>query len=271
MIEPQPLRPGKCVCLLVYALPGAGKTRLLGSADSALIIRPPTDHTDSISPPAAGIEEVVVEDHNQISELYEWGQQGGFAKYDWVGIDGITLLEEFGLDDVFQAAVDRKAERAEFGPDKGEYGINRSRLTKLLRDMVGLSKAGQFNLMVTAHVMEIYDHVKEQELWTPAFGSAKTTLSLKLCGYMNIVAYLQANEKEDEGRQEVLTVDAEGFVGKDQYNCFPALKSGRHGLVNPTMADVEAAIASKRKPARKRSTAATRAKPAARKRRRKAS
>ncbi len=241
---PRPVMPGIGVCLLLYGLPAVGKTRLIGSAGKVLIIHPPTDHTDSLNP-AAGAEEIIVDDHSGLLDVLQWGQQGGFEKYDWVATDGITLLEEHGLADVFAAEVERHPHRAEYGPDKGEYGRNRSRLMNHVRDMIGLAKSGMFNYVLTAHVMELHDPVNEREIWAPAFGSGNTQppLGLKLAAMFNIVAYMQAKEKEGSDRQEVLTVDSDGFVGKDQYNCFPKLKSGRHGFVNPTMQDIEAAIA----------------------------
>lgn len=239
-VKPQKLQRAKNIAMCIFGMPGAGKTRLLGSANSVLIVRPPTDHTDAITNPKA--EELVAHDHSELLEIFQWGQQGGFDAYEWVGLDGISLLEDHGLDDVFQAAIDRKPDRAEYGPDKGEYGVNRHRLTKNLRDMVGLAKDGHFNFLVTANVMEWYDPVREEDIWMPAYGSKKTNLSLKMCGMMNIVAYMAAIEEEGKDRKEVLTIDSEGFAGKDQLNCFPKLKSGRHGFINPTMSDIEAAI-----------------------------
>lgn len=243
---------GQRTCGLVYGLPGIGKTRLMGSGSkSTLILHPPTDHVDSI-PPDSEAEHVEVSDHAGLLEQFQALQQRADGyDHDVVVLDGITLMEEYGMDDVFQAAVDRNPHRAQFGWDKGEYGINRSRLTKWLRDMVGLSKSGQFDFWVTAHVMDWDDPVSGDSLWVPAFGSAKTNLSAKLCGYMNVVAYYGMSGKKGEENRTLL-VDADGFIGKDQYDCFPKLKSGRHGFVNPTLSDVEAAIAKGRPAARTR-------------------
>lgn len=236
----------------LYGLPGAGKTRLAGSSElPTLIIRPPTDHTDSIGA-KRNVHEVVLHDWNEQLEHFQWGQQGGYKDYDWVWIDSVTLFEEIGMDDVFQAAIDRAPHRAEHGPDKGEYGVNRQRLGKWMRDMLGLCKAGQFNFGFTAHVMDYDDPVKDVTMWVPQVGGYDGKLSMKLCGYTNILAYLSANDEDDKPRKEVLTVDGEGFAGKDQYHCFPELASGRHGFTNPTLTDIEAAIQKARKPARKR-------------------
>lgn len=126
---------------MLFGEPGSEKTRTLGTSNNILIIRPPTDQTRSIADPT-GVDEVVIHDWQEMNETFEWGQQGGFEKYDWVGLDSISLFQDHGLDDVFQDAIDRKPERAEYGPDKGEYGINMRRISKWVRDMYGLSDRG---------------------------------------------------------------------------------------------------------------------------------
>ena len=248
MKEPQPLTPGRTVIQGIYGLPGAGKTRLAGSsAYKTLIIRPPTDHTDSIGE-KDNIEEVVISDWSEQLEHFQWGQQGGYKQYTWVWLDGVTLFEEIGMDDVFGHVVMQKPHRAENGPDKGEYGVNRQRLGKWLRDMIGLSKEGHFNFGFTAHVMEYVDPVESETIWIPQVGDRDGKFAMKLCGYTNICAYLKASDEDKKPRKETLLVDGEGFIGKDQYNCFPKLKSGRHGFINPTLTDIEDAIASKKRP-----------------------
>ncbi len=261
----EPTRVGNqppCVQMMIYGLPGAGKTRLIGSGEG-LIIHPPTDHTSSIELPAS-VDEIEVSDWSQMLHVYQQLQQGNWT-YPWVWLDSITLFQEFGMDDVFQAAIDRNPHRAEFGWDKPEYGINHTRLGKWMRDMVGLSKAGMFNFGVTAHVMEFTDPVADEDVWAPLVQGGDGKMSMKVMGYMNIVAYLQEVKDDDGGSgQRLLLTDAKGFIGKDQTNTFPKLKSGRHGFVNPTMEDVEAALAKRattgsttkrrKRPAKRRAT-----------------
>lgn len=240
MTEPRPLSAASTTCMLVYGIAGAGKTRMIGTGPKTLILHPPTDHTESIEKPAT-VHEIVIPDHDELNATYKWGQQGGFKKYDWVWLDGISLMEDHGLDDVFAAAVARKSSRAEFGPDQGEYGINRTRLGTWVRNMVGLSKAGEFNFGVTANVMEVYDPVQEKDLWVPLFGSPKSTLHAKLCGYMNVVAYLAVVERDGKPTRRVLMTGARGFTGKDQYGAIDK-------MVDPTMPKVISAIKKARRP-----------------------
>lgn len=244
---------GRATCMCVYGMPGTGKTRLIGSSElPTLILHPPTDHIDSI-PSSSSADHIELQDHNDMNDVFMELQQDGadYTKYreGWVWLDGITLMEEYGMDDVFGAVIMKKPHRAEHGPDKGEYGVNRQRLQKWVRDMIGLSKAGQFNLGITAHPMMVEDPVTSEDIWVPQFGDTKGKLAFKLAGYMNIVAYYGTTAKKSEGDlQRTLLTDPDGFIGKDQYDIFPKLKSGRHGFVNPTMRDVDEALATKAKP-----------------------
>lgn len=253
--------------MLVYGVPGAGKTRLIGSAPRTLIIRPPMDHTDSIQDPG-NVQEMVVTDWSSMLEAFQFVQQGGHEEFDWVWLDSISLFQDMGLDDVMSDAIARKPMRAverggvmipEFGPDLQEYKVNMERLAKWVRDMSGMADSGLINFGITAHPFEWFDPVKDESVWAPWIQGRN--MSAKVCGYMNIVAYLEVVRKDEETFRVLLT-DAEGFVGKDQFDCFPELRSGKHGIVEPTMDKVVEAIGSSRnktarkKPARKKNTTA---------------
>lgn len=253
---------GKRACMLVMGMPGSGKTRFAGSSTKpTLILHPPTDHVDSI-PAGGNADHIELQDHNDMNDVFQELQQGGeeFKKYadGWVWLDGITLMEEYGMDDVFGAVVMKKPHRAEHGPDKGEYGVNRQRLTSWIRNMIGLAKAGQFNLGLTSHLMMVEDPVTSEDLWVPQFGDTKGKTAFKLAGYMNIVGYYVANEKDGVTTRKLLT-SSSGFVAKDQYDIFPKLKSGAHGLVNPTLEDVDKLLAKVQQPSRTRKRPAAKA------------
>lgn len=249
MPSPQKLTVGKCTTMMVYGVPGAGKTRLLGSGKRTLILRPPEDHTDSIEA-GADCEELVLEDWSGMFETFSWLQQGAHKDYDWVWLDSISLMQDRLLEDVLVDMMIRRPDLAmdkggvkvpEFGADKGEYKINFDRIAKWVRDMTGIAKAGAFNFGITAHPFEWYDPVREEEVWAPWIQGKN--MSPKISGYMNIIAFLQERKgDEDKPGQRILMIDAPGFVGKDQLDCIPELKSGRHGIIEPTMAKLEKAI-----------------------------
>jgi hypothetical protein len=222
----------------VFGVAGAGKTRLAGTGANSLIIHPPTDSTASIHE-SDNVDELVVEHHVDMADAFAYCQQGGADEYDWVWLDGITLWEDHGLDDVFQQVVDLKPQREAHGPDKGEYGVNRRRIMKWIRDMVGLAQAGHFNLGVTALPWNVYDPVREDDIWMPSVGPRDGSLSHKLCGYMNVVAYLRIVERDDKPATRKLYTQAPGFYGKDQIS--PDGES-LNGLPDPTMTSITAAL-----------------------------
>lgn len=270
MPKPQSLDRSKGIAMMVYGIPGSEKTRLLGSGKT-LIIRPPSEHTDSIDLPT-NCSEVVVQDWSDMFELFREIQQGMHRDYDWFGLDSITLAQEILLEDVLGDAIARKPTRAiqkggimipEHGADQGEYKVNMDRLSKWTRDMVALAKEGKFHFAMTAYPIEYWDPDIEKEVWAPDVRGKN--MIKKICGYMNTVAYLKKSKEKGE---VLLTVDKDGFIGKDQFNMFPKLKSGRHGLINPTLDDIEEAWAKTRKSSttRKRSRSKTSARKTTRRR-----
>jgi hypothetical protein len=267
MPQPQPLTVGKGKTLFVYGVPGAGKTTLVGTGAKTLILRPPDDNTDSI-PSDADCEEIVMEDWADMFETFAWLQQEGHKAYQWVWLDSISLMQDRLLESVLSDMLMRRPDLAmdkggrtdsdkhdadeiarwlelakqgikipEFGADKGDYKINFDRLAKWVRDMVGIAKAGAFNFGMTAHPFAEYDPVLSQDVWKPWIQGKK--MSDKIQGYFNTVAYLQ-EQKGDDG-QRVLYIDKPGFVGKDQLNAFPELKSGYHGIIDPSIPKLEKA------------------------------
>lgn len=261
-VEPQPLGRGKCPAVMLFGVPGSGKTRFIATGGHNLIIRPPSDHTDSIESDA-DVTELVVSDWARMLEVFQWGQQGGFNEFDWVWLDSISLIQDHLLEDVLADAIARKPARAmnkggvmvpEYGPDKGEYKINMERINKWVRDMVALAKEGRFCFGITGHPIEWYDPEKEKDVWAPWIQGKQ--MIPKICGFMNVVAYLSKVEREDKPPVSVLLTEADGFYGKDQFQAMPELKGGRRGMVSPTLDSFTDAIRKSRKtsPAAKKKT-----------------
>lgn len=234
----------KGICVMVFGVPGAGKTRFIGTGPKTLIIRPPVDHTDSIELPAE-VDEVVVTSWNEMLEVYQHLQQGGHKDYEWVWLDSISLLQDTTLDDIWRDTLARRPDRAAFGLDQGEYGRNMERLQRWTRDMHGLTDLGQINFGLTAHPFEWYDPVKEEDVWAPYIQGKN--MSPKICGYMHIVAYLAEVRRKDKPSRRVLMTSADGFVGKDQIGI-------PEKIADPTMPKLISEIGKTRRPPRRRPT-----------------
>jgi virulence-associated protein VagC len=228
-----------------FGVPGVGKTPLIGEAERTLIIRPPTDHTDSIQVPE-NVREIVIKNWSDQIEAFQFVHQEGWEEFDSVWIDSLSGWQDFGLRDVLEDAVIRNPSKrgiekggqiiAEFGPDQPEYGVNFSRITNWVQDMCGLASEGKINFGITCHPAEWYNPVAEETILAPWI-QGKGMIS-KICGYMNVITYMQEVQRENKPPQIQLLSSAPGFYGKDQYRAFPTLKSGKRGLLEPTMEKV---------------------------------
>lgn len=232
MSKPTQIKPvglGGNVKFLCYAAPGTGKTRLAGSSTKpTLIIRPPMDHTDSLATVGSSAEEWVIDSWAEMEEAYEYLKHEGERTYHWLALDSISIWQDSGLDDVFEDTVARKGpERAAFGPDKGEYGVNMHRLAKWVRHICALD----MNIMITAHPYQSEDD--EGDMLMMPYVQGKQ-MPEKICGYMNLVGYLKVHESEKRGKTRILLTDRAGkFYAKDQFDAF----GGK--VIEPTLDKIE--------------------------------
>ena len=248
-----PLGVNEKVRILTYAYPGRGKTVLASTSAElgrTLLIRSPVDHIPRRAL-ASGCEQALVHDWDEMYELLEYLRHEP-DQYEWVWLDSISLWQDIGLDDVFQAAIERKPDRRRYGPDKGEYGINMGRLGEWMRFVVG---ANLFHFGVTAHPAHMTDPLTDSLILMPWVQGKQ--MAEKVCGYMNMVAYMEVRRRRNGSTYRVLYSQAtEDYYAKDQFDAF-----GEEGkMTNPTMAKIMEAInASAPKPARKRTTTRRRA------------
>jgi hypothetical protein len=245
MPEIRPVGASAKLSMLLYADIGWGKTTFIGTGGEkykTLIIRPPVDHVDPII--GSGVQEMVVRTWEEIFEALEFVQHDGH-NWDWVWLDSISLLQDVGLDDVYEGVLDRKGprgslarkDREQFGPDRGEYRVNMWRLAQWVRHTVG---AGTVNLGITAHAFywdPMDNGVTPSCMWPWVQGKM---MPAKICGMMNLVAYGDIRTRDHRGKtrqMRVLHVNAdEHYYAKNQIkrpDGSPVFSNGE--LINPTL------------------------------------
>lgn len=228
--------------MLVHGSPGIGKTSLIGTGGKdfkTLIIRPPVDHTDPIL--GSGVKEWVVRDWMEMNEdvIPYLAHEG--ADWDWVWLDSISAWQQFGLDDIWQQTIDRRPDRKNGPIDKGEYGLNMTRILQWVRIVSGTSMTGAFHFGITAWSEELWDETKQRDILKPWVQGKMMADSVM--GYMNIVAYME----QIKGKR-VLRFDlTDDYYGKDQFSpkdgpyAFPKAR-----MFEPTMPKIMDSLAAVR-------------------------
>lgn len=191
---------------LIHGDTAIGKTTFIGSCAEmglkTLIIRPPTEHVDAIL--RSGAKEIVVRDWTEIAEAEDYVRYNGH-EWDWVWLDSASLLQDIGLDDVYEATLDSKGgrggRRAMFGPDRSEYRTNMWRIESMIRHIVG--SGGGFNFGVTAH--SFWYTPSDDELASGADSVLMPWIQgrrmpSKICGMMNVVSYYELVRREVRGK-----------------------------------------------------------------------
>lgn len=230
----QPVARSKHARLCVYSDPGVGKTRLVGTScrctrGRTLIIRPPTDHTDSMNlQDKERCEEAILQDWDGMNEMLDYLRHDG-DQFDWVWLDSASLMQDHLLDDIWDTVVQEKPARARYGPDKGEYGINMHRLGVWMRHVVG---PDNFNFGFTAHAAQLLpseDPEEEKKLMPWIQGK---NMASKFCGYTNATLFMEVATIGGKKDRRVLRTHATSrYYAKDQFDM--DLKT--HRVVDPTM------------------------------------
>jgi hypothetical protein len=182
---------------VMFAYPGAGKTSYIATAA------------------AAGLRTLII---------------------DWVWWDNISVAEDKLLDDVWQNTVAEKPSRAfhidkqtgkpgkpnlspTSGLDKGEFGRNMERIGQWVRHMVGCNSF-HFGIMAHPHEGQHPTNDEGGTLLRP-YVQGKM-MSEKICGYANLVGFMEVLEGDDDLRWRRLHVrESSRWYAKDQYDAFP--------------------------------------------------
>jgi len=250
-----PVGTGDWIRLGLYSYPGWGKTSLAGTAAEAgrtLIIHSSLSLLPSRILKLPNLEHFLADNWEQMLEVQEYLRMSQHP-YLWVWWDCVSIDQDVLLDDVWDATVAEKPARAyqigadgkpgkpnlspTSGLDRGEYGRNMERIQQWIRHMVG---ANSFHFGVTFHPHEGQHPTNDEggSLLRPYVQGRNMTE--KICGYMNMVAFLEVIENDDKDLKwrRLHVAENSRFYAKDQYDAF--LPKGYTD--NPTIPKIMRAI-----------------------------
>lgn len=217
--------------MLVYAPPGAGKTPFIGTSERALILDADNAET-SLALHGSKAKVVTIEDYRKMSDVLQYLQHEKHG-FKWVWLDGITLYQEKGLEEVMEELVARNPRRDVHSPDRGEYKQNYARILTWVRHMAALP----INFGITAHLH--FDEDYEMHVPLIAGRSASSgPMWMKVCGYMGVVAYLRKTTNEKRGEHWMLhTNDYKDYYGKSWFKGLNELRAPTVPMIDEIVAD----------------------------------
>lgn len=229
--------------LMVVGEYDVGKTQLAGTSDG-LILHPPTDHVVSAALNGSKAQQWVMRDWADMDAALEYLRRQGHADYRWAWLDSISIMQEYGLDDVYADTIARKGgpdskggqDRMKFNPDKQEYGINMHRLGVWVRHACAVP----MHFGITAMPFDDGEKIKP-------YIQGKN-MALTLPGYMNVIGHLI---KRKGGQRALITknrrkADGTEYYAKDQYDALGGM------LLDPTIPMIEELVSNKLAEARPR-------------------
>jgi hypothetical protein len=153
-------------------------------------------------------------------ETLEYLRETNGKDWDWVWLDSISLFQDTGLDDIWAGVIEKKPARKEYGLDRSEYGVNMFRLGQWVRHIVGMEA---FHFGITAHPAEMDDPFGDGGDYLLMPYIQGKNMSPKICGYMNIVAYMDVRRNKKNGKmvRTLYTNEGDKAYGKDQFNALP--------------------------------------------------
>lgn len=216
--------------LLIYGESSVGKTTLAGSAIEVPEMRPVIfldieGGTLSLRDTYPEVEKVRIDSWDDLVETYIDLKNSSSNKYKTVVLDSISELEEFGMEEIMQRAVNKAlSEGDERDPDLpliGEHGKSSARMRKVIRRFRDLP----MNTIFTA--LERVDTDKKNRRTIKPRLSPK--LASQISGFLDVVLYMYNKNIEEEIKRVVLSQKTDEVIAKDRTNRLPQT------ITDPTM------------------------------------
>jgi hypothetical protein len=227
---------------IFYGWPGCGKTALLGTGDSTLLIMDSdTQGTATASAMGSEADATLVTNYTKLEEVYQYlaNEDHGYKTVAW---DSTTMFMDRTLtDELLRDAY--MANPSKQDPDvasQREYLKSQTRIGRYFRQFAELD----INFISIMHVMPI-ETPEGEVMWAPFLPGKEGEFSKKIQGYANLIGFMYAKENDQKETDRFIRFKQnEQYVAKDRFHCFPAV------IKNPTLPQLLERVEMKRQQVR---------------------
>lgn len=211
--------------IMIHGDSGTGKTVLAGTVPGRQLFLAGEPGYISAARLGAQGKARIVRDTSTALAAIEWLENGNYAKYDWITIDGgSTLQDKFLLQYAAEAFDQNPAKRAHRNlPDKPDYFNAQNFMKSWISRFIDLP----VNFLLTTHSMRP-DGDQGETLVYPKFQGKGTEVANFISGLFHTVGYMsiRINAAEEQVRRVLWQhyYDKESdtrYFAKDQFNALP--------------------------------------------------
>lgn len=215
--------------ILLYGLPGAGKTVLAGSADAVPQMRPVLfvdieGGTLSLKDRFPDADVIRVKSWHDLQLVFDelYLMKHG---YQTVVIDSLTETQKFSMDQIMIDVLKEHPDRDPDIPSIREWGKNIAQTRTFVRGFRDLPMHTVFTALSVADKNQ-----KTGAVLNHPYLSGK--LAMEVAGFMDVVVYMYVKTVADGELRLMLTANTEEYVAKDRTDSLPAL------IQSPDMTDL---------------------------------
>ena len=225
----------KWLNILVYGMPGAGKTRFAGSAAEVSEMTPMlyidveggTKSIKDLYPDVDTVRVKTIYDKGGRAKKTAWGQlndiyselKKGEIAYQTVVIDNITEAYQLAMQDVMTKLLAENPDRDFDVPAQREWGKASAQMRRWIRNMRDLD----LNVIITAHEANQTDDNGNVKSVTP---SLPGKLAMEVAGFFDEVFYIYTKQDKELGIVRKLQTQPAGkYIAKDRSDKLPLVVS----------------------------------------------
>jgi len=203
--------------LMVYGLPGAGKTWLSGTAQDHPMTSPvlflDVEGGTTTLRHRPDLHVIHVRKPTDIAEAHNILRTDNDGYYKTVVIDSLSELQDVDMMEIMRQLVQAKPDRDPDVPDRREWGIGRTHMRKIVRAFRDL----EVNTIFTALLNIDKDETTGAITYGPNFPGK---LKIELPGFLDVVGYLYATSDGEETKRIIQFAQTRRVLAKDRTSAF---------------------------------------------------